>query len=389
MMQPIRIATERLVMRALLFALALLFVVLAVPFLFRMLSPFIIALPIAAMLQPLIRFCQKKLHFKRGLAVGIWVTLVCALAFLIIYWFISFAVGQIIGAAKNAPAIVQTISDALQTAAEKLLSASDRMTDTLSESIRSAITSAINVISNTITGFAKDFLGGTVNVAAALPNALIYANFLILGIYFLTSRYDGLRETVLRRRDDNNSESVAVLRKTAGKGIVGYLRVQVIFALIHLLVSWVYLQSFGVPYAVLLALLAAMLELIPLFGCGLLYVPWGLLAFIVGNASSAWIALGMYCAWSIIRRMVEPKMISNNIGLSPLLSLVGMFVGMQLGGVWGLILGPIAMLIIVAAVHGRLFDGIAADFRTIVTFLRERWYGKRAQTSGSTKEGKP
>ncbi len=377
-MRPVRIAAERLLMRALLCALALLFIVLAVPFLFRVLSPFIIALPIAAMLQPLIRFCQKKLHFKRGLAVGIWVTLVCALAFLIIYWFISFAVGQIIGAAKNAPAIVQTITGALQTAAEKLLSASDRMPDTISESIRTALSSTITVLSNTITGFARDFLGGTVNVAAGLPNALIYANFLILGVYFLTSRYESLRDVLRRRRDDSSSESVNVLRKTAGKGIVGYLRMQLIFALIHLLVSWIYLQSFGIPYAVLLALLASMLELIPLFGCGLLYVPWAILAFVVGDASAAWIALGMYCAWSIIRRFVEPKMISSNIGLSPLLSLVGMFVGMRLGGVWGLILGPIAMLIVVAAVHGRLFDGVVADFRTIAAFLRERWYGIKA-----------
>ena len=86
---PVRYATERLALRLLFTLLIAAFVVVVVPQLWQLLSPFVIALPIAASLQPAIRFFQEKLRIKRGIAVAFWVLLVCAVAFILLYWFVS------------------------------------------------------------------------------------------------------------------------------------------------------------------------------------------------------------------------------------------------------------------------------------------------------------
>ncbi|MCE5343243.1 MAG: nucleotide exchange factor GrpE [Eubacteriales bacterium] len=114
MNHPVRYAAERLTLRLLFCVLIALMIKYAVPLLWNTLSPFIIALAVAAALQPLINFFEKKLHLYRGFAVAIWVILFSATALFAIYWFVSFAVGQIVSASNNATNIDNSVVNVLQ-----------------------------------------------------------------------------------------------------------------------------------------------------------------------------------------------------------------------------------------------------------------------------------
>ena len=372
--RPVRYAAGRLGLR-LLFALAfILFVTQLVPQLWNVLSPFIIALPVAAMLQPLIRFFQKKLHFRRGLAVGFWVLVVCTVAFVLIYWFVSFAVGQVVSAANNAQSIISSITGVLKTASDRILGLADNMSVSVSDAIRDSLNSAFKWLGDQATDIAGQAVNYLVSIATGLPYAFIYANFLVLAIFFVSSRYDSI-SSFFHRRDAEmqNGENMSMLRKSAGKGAIGYIRVQMLFFFVILVVSWVYFQIQGYQYAILIATLAALLELIPQFGCGTLYIPWALICFIIGDTHTGWMVLGLYMVYCLLRRLLEPGILGSNLGMSPLLSLIGMFVGMRLGGVVGLILGPICMVILVSALRSHIFDGLIGDFRTVLVYSREWW----------------
>ena len=75
----------------------------------------------------------------------------------------------------------------------------------------------------------------------------------------------------------------------------------------------------------------------------------------------------------------------SNLGVSPLLSLIGMFVGMRMGGVIGLILGPIVMVVLVSAVRSKLFDGVIGDIRMIFTHMTARWQRGRGEMADAGK----
>ena len=96
--------------------------------------------------------------------------------------------------------------------------------------------------------------------------------------------------------------------------------------------------------------------------------------FVLGAAHNGWLVLGLYLGYSLLRRATEPALLGTNLGVSPLASLVGMFVGMRLGGVAGLILGPIVMMVLVSAVRSHLFDGVARDARIIAACVARRWH---------------
>ena len=96
--------------------------------------------------------------------------------------------------------------------------------------------------------------------------------------------------------------------------------------------------------------------------------------------------LGLYCGYSLLRRVTEPALLGTNLGVSPLASLIGMFVGMRLGGVPGLILGPIVMVVLVSATRSRLFDGTIEDAKAVSTYMQARWRRGKDQEEANNVE---
>ncbi len=376
---PVRFAVERMLWRCVFAALTVVFVVVLVPEIWNLFSPFLIGLAVAAMLQPAIRFAQNKLHMKRGLAVALWVTLVVVVAFVLLYWFISFVVVQLVSAGENAQTIVSSVVGLLQTATNKLLGMAQSMPESIGSTIRASLDSAFKALSDAGMALAGNLVNYVVSFAAGLPYAFIYANFLILGMIFITNRYDRIQLFFTKDRSTTGEGSIRMLRQSAGRGMTGYIRVQLLFSLLTLLISWVFFQSVGFEYAFLIGFLAALLELIPQFGCGTLYIPWSIVCFIVGASRNGWLVLGLYLGYSLLRRVTEPALLGSNLGVSPLLSLIGMFVGMRMGGVIGLILGPIVMVVLVSAVRSKLFDGVIGDIRMIFTHMTARWQRGRGE----------
>lgn len=367
----VRYAGERLVLRVVLVAVAVVFFTVLVPQLWSLFSPFIIATVVAMMLQPVIRFGQNKLHMKRGLVVAICLTLVVVLAFLLLYWFAAFAVVQLISASENAPTIIGNIVNILQTAVDKILDMVSSMPENVGVAIRQSINDAFASLSNAGMNLARAGVNYAVSFAASIPAVFIYANFLILAMVFITNRYP--KFVRFFSKEASGEQNIRMLRQSAGKGMMGYIRVQLLFSMLTFLVSWVFFQAVGFEYAFLIGFLAALLELIPQFGCGTLYLPWSAICFIVGSYRNGWLVLGMYLVYSLLRRVTEPALLGTNLGVSPLASLVGMFVGMRLGGVIGLILGPVLMVVLVSAVRSRLFDATITDIKTLADCLRTRW----------------
>lgn len=368
--EAVRYAVERMLWRGVLAALAAAFCIIVAPVVWNLFSPFIIGLAVAALLQPLIRVAQERLHVRRGLAAAFWIALAVAAACLLLYWFASFVVVQL---AVASPGVAASATELLRTATNRLLDMAQTLPDTLGGTVRTSLNSAYQTLTDGVVQFAASVLNGALGFAASLPYAFVYANFLLLAIIFITNRYEGWQRLWNGWQGGGSEHGIRLLKQSAGRGLAGYIRVQLLFAVLTLLVSWVFFQAAGFEYAFLIGFAAALLELIPQFGCGVLYIPWSLICFMVGAARNGWLVLGLYLGYSLVRRVTEPELLGTNLGVSPLSSLVGMFVGMRLGGVLGLILGPIVMVVLVSAVCSHLFDGVLADMRVIAAYMRARW----------------
>lgn len=372
---PVRYAIERILLRLVYTILFLLFVALCLPHIWNLLSPFIIATAIAALMEPLIRFAVNRLKIKRGVVTAVLVILLTALILGLIYWFCSFAVVQLISIGDNAQGIVSGVVGVLQTATDKLLDMAKSLPDSVGDTIRASLQNAYQSLYSAGMTLMGDLANNILGLATSLPYAIIYLNFLILATIFITNRFGGIREFFMKRRKESaGRESFRVLRQSAGKGMTGYVRVQLLFSFLTMLISTIFFQAVGFRYPLLIGLLAGVLELIPQFGCGVLYLPWGIICFIVGQSGDGWLVFGLYGGYALLRRITEPVLLGNNLGVSPLLSLIGMFVGMRMGGVLGLILGPIAMVMAASAFRSHMFEGLRRDVGTVYRYMLERWH---------------
>ena len=91
----------------------------------------------------------------------------------------------------------------------------------------------------------------------------------------------------------------------------------------------------------------------------------------------------------LLRRVLEPKLMSNSIGISTLQSLIAMFAGLQFGGIPGLIGGPVIMSVLVGAYHADLHGRTMRDIRTVVRFFHNRWKDEETVPEGDTGEKMP
>ena len=115
------------------------------------------------------------------------------------------------------------------------------------------------------------------------------------------------------------------------------------------------------PYALLLALGLAVLDFIPIVGSGTVMVPWAVIALFTRDFRSAIEIMVIWGVVAMFRRVMEPKFVGDQTGLSPILSLVSIYVGMKLAGVLGMILGPILLLIVRNLSEMGMFRNIHRD----------------------------
>ena len=99
----------------------------------------------------------------------------------------------------------------------------------------------------------------------------------------------------------------------------------------------------NVPYAVGVALLVAVIDIMPVLGTGLVLIPWAIIAAVLGSYKMAAGVAALYIIMLAVRNVVEPKLVGSQMGLHPLVTLIAMFVGLQLFGLAGLFGFPIAL----------------------------------------------
>lgn len=196
-----------------------------------------------------------------------------------------------------------------------------------------------------------------VTVAGFVPAAFVFLTVTLLACYYFTADDGGLAKALsaslarvtpapLRDRLPPMGRRLRRLGKQ-------YLRACLLLGLLTFLQVFIGLAVLGVPYAFLLALLIAAVDFLPLLGTGVILIPWAVVCLLLGRIKLGIGLLVLYAVSSVVRQMLEPKLIGEGLGLHPLLSLLSMYAGLRLFGVWGMILAPL----VAAAIKSMVGEG--------------------------------
>ena len=154
----------------------------------------------------------------------------------------------------------------------------------------------------------------------------------------------------------------------------GYFKAQFkimgVVALILLTGFWI----LGINYAVLFAVLIAILDFLPFFGTGTALIPWGIIQILDGEYAFAAGLLLLYVLTQVVRQAVQPKLVGDSMGLNPFLTLLFLYLGFKAGGIAGMILAVPVGLFFLNLYHYGAFKGMtdsaAALIREIQMFRK-------------------
>jgi sporulation integral membrane protein YtvI len=188
--------------------------------------------------------------------------------------------------------------------------------------------------------------------------------------YFIMSDYPRIIEKFNRSFNARSYKEFNAFKTVSLSAIGGYLKTQIIMATIMFLFTLIGFLILGIDFAFLLAFIVAILDFLPAVGAALILLPMGIFSLINGEFGQGIFLFVMYAGTFILRRTIEPKIMGSQMGLSPLLALFSLYVGMRLGGIPGLILGPIIAVVIIGLKKSGAFDGWVSDIKAIIYLIR-------------------
>lgn len=315
--------------------------VLGVMFLAVYFWPFLIAIVFAVVLEKSINYIVKKTKVPRKAVAAFLVVLVYVVIGLVAYLIVSSLIREAISLSGNLPGLYERIK-VNYTGMYKNIS--DMISD-LPETLSSGIYKAGLELLENVTKVAGNILKGVIDFVFAVPDIMIYVVVTFLATLFLVTD----RRTITRYAEDvlpnktfkKISAVVSGCFKTLGK----YLKSQCVLiciTFIELFISFVILKQ---SYPLTLAVVVAIVDALPILGTGTVLIPWAIYSAVTGNLSLGIGLMVSYIIITIVRQLIEPKIVSDNLGIHPFVTLIAMYVGFKIFGLFGLIIGPVVMVI--------------------------------------------
>lgn len=331
--------------RILIFALTILGVYLAFK-LAMFYIPFLIAFIISLLIEPLIRGIKKKTKLNRKMSAILTMLIVFSIIIGLLVWGITSLITE-------ASDLLQGLNGYFDIAYEKIQTIIDEFdfeAIELPDEVKNIIQNSLSDFLGTLSEWLKNALGKILNGITSIPTIGIYTVITILATYFICTDkiyiLDQIEHHFPKLWVKRVSMHIRDIAKTLGK----YLKAEVILIFISFAISLVGLYIFhfvkmNVPYPLLMALAIAFVDALPILGSGTIMLPWAVISAINGDIGLAVALLVLWAIMSVVRQLIEPRIVGKQIGVHPIFTLIAMYTGYKFIGVFGMLLGPIVLII--------------------------------------------
>lgn len=198
----------------------------------------------------------------------------------------------------------------------------------------------------------KTPINGVISTATKLPSMFVAVIITIVSTCFVTSDFTKITTFIMNQfpeeRRNDFSRAKTILRSSLGKMAKAYAQIMGV-TFLEMLIGLFVLNLVGVyksGYIAIIAAATAVIDIVPVLGTGTVLIPWAVYSLIVGNYGLAIGLLIIYACISVIRQIIEPKLVAGQLGLSPVVTIFAMYVGLKLFGVLGMLLIPLLVIML-------------------------------------------
>jgi sporulation integral membrane protein YtvI len=312
--------------------------------------PFVLGLVIAIMLHPITKFLEKRGATR---TVSIITSMILVIGLLI--GAATILIAQIAQEANvlqsKLPSYIADWSNLFQQQFEKGKLYYGNLPQNVKENILKTSTSMLESIQN----FGVSILQSIMGAISGLPETIIMIVIALIAAYFFLADRERIWRSILSISPPGWGNKLGHVVADVNRSFIGLIRAQIILVIVTMILAVFGLLIMGINYAVILGILLGVTGLIPIVGSGIVSFPWALYAAITGNIPLAIKLLILQGIISLVRHIIEPKILANNVGLDTLSTLIAMYVGMEAMGILGLFVGPIFVIAIKSLIKARMF----------------------------------
>lgn len=357
------------ILNLLIYVIGILLICLLLPKLLRFFMPFVIGWVIALIANPLVKFFEKRLKIVRK--HGTWLVIVGALVLVIgaCYAVISWLVREGVGFVEHLPEMYYSMTEGFRKIGNNLTLFFERthLPVNVREGIAEVFTNLDTYIADLIGAFGGPTLSIAGDIVSHLPNLLVQAIFMFLAAYSFVADKEKISAALNKILPQAVFERWDWIKKMFSHAVGGYFVAQFKIMGVIAAILFVGFLILDVEYATLLALVIAFLDFIPFLGTGTAIWPWAAFRLATGDYYMAIGLMIIYLVCLLVHQLLQPKFVGDTVGVDPLTTLIFMFIGYRISGVFGMIIAVPIGIIIINLYNAGAFDKMIGDVKVLIT----------------------
>lgn len=328
--------------------------------------PFIIALILAFLINPLVTFLEQKARLPRIISVILSLLLIFSILAGLIILLITEIISGTNYLASVIPNHIETFvayfEDFIANTIIPYYNETATLFNKLDFTQQQTIIKNIKDIGHDVTTDASHFIQSSLKnipvIIGWIPFTATVLLFSLMATFFISKdwlRLERIIGNLLPHKIFFGGKKIMLDLKQA---LFGFITAQFTLLSLTTITILIGLLILRVNYAITIALICGLIDFIPYLGTGSIFIPWIIYQFIIGDTRLAIGLVVLYIIVIVQRQLIEPKVLSSSIGLEPLATLIALFVGYKLFGFFGLILGPIFLVILNTLYRANIFHEV-------------------------------
>lgn len=308
--------------------------------------PFLMAFLIALMLEPVIQMFAKILKGKR-----IFSSLLVCSSFTVILFGVGYLV--VVKGVTEGISLSKTIVAFIKENYQEITQSTDR-TQSLITSFSKDLHLEMNDLAQTGVDSIQSFLMRIsellFEIIKRIPNLALEFLIFIIALFLISFALPTLKKKLLHIFDPDSHHKIELVMSKLYQAVLGFIRAQFIISFFIFLLTLTGLLILGIKYPIVIATIITIVDILPILGTGSIIIPISIFYLFTG---SYFIGIGfliLYGSLIALRRIIEPKILGDAIGIGALAALASMYIGFKLTGVIGLFLGPATIILIQALI---------------------------------------
>lgn len=308
--------------------------------------PFLIGWIISIIANPLVKFLETKVNIVRKLSSALIIIGVLSLIIFSMYFAFSKIYSESIEFVSNIPQIYENLESDILKVQQNLI----RFYEILPTPLKDNLILVTQNLNEYIGGFIQNMGIPTViaagNIAKNLPSTLLNIIITILAAYFFIVDRDRLNLFINDITPNYIIHRYYFISKNLKVVLGGYFKAQFQLMVIVIFIVLIGFLILRVNYIFILTIMIAILDFLPLFGSGIILIPWALFKALTSDYFTAFGLLIIYTTVQVTRQVIQPKLIGDSIGVDPLATLVLMYIGFKFRGFLGMLIAiPLGLIL--------------------------------------------